>query len=1302
LLADSLRCDPARVMSLAHLVHEKTAGNPFFAIQFIASLAEEGLLTFDHRNACWAWDPKRIRSKGYSDNVADLMSAKVNRLPAATRDALQQLACLGSGVDFDQLNVLTDGRSDEIHDALRAAVRMGLVLPSERAYRFVHDRVQEAAYSSIPEDQRAAAHLRTGRLLAARSAPEQIEENVFEIVSQLNRGAHLIEDDEQRAQVAELNLIAGRRAKAAIAHASALGYFCLGLAMLGEDAWPRRYRLVFDLELNRAHCELLTGEFAIAEGHLAALALRAADLTDLAAVISIQVHLYMPQEMYDRAVDICLAYLRRLGVDWSRHPSKDEVRREYERLQELIGERPIESFVDLPLMVDPASRRLMDIFGALSWPANLFDNRLMDLLVLRITNLSLQHGITDESCIGFLFLSLVLGPRFGEYRMALRFGQLSLDLVEKRGLARFKTRVYCSYGSLVNSWVRHVRHGYAYAQRAIDSSPHTGDVTWMGFASRGKVTYRLSCGDPLQEVEAEAERCSAFTRKIKNTHVHSIIALQLRWIRVLRGLTAGFGTLNDHDFDETRFEHGLNRGTLPRYDLVRYWSCKAQLRFLADEYADALAAVAEAEAMPELHVPNIEYAQFVYFAALVRAASFNTAAAEDRRRHSNAVAAYHRRYVTWAEDCPENFRTGAALIGAEIARLEGRSLDAEQLYEDAIRCAREQGFVHYEAISFEVAARFYAERGLQTICDSYLQHARACYLRWGADGKVRHLDLKYPQLRSVAEQMATERTIGAAAEQLDLATVVKVSQAVSSEIELDRLIETLMRTALEHAGATRGLLIRPSADAFWIEAAAITSATTVEVRRPKKLRADSAELPESVLHYVARTHESVMLPDAREQAPYSTDEYVQHNSSRSILCLPLIKQSRLIAVLYLENALLSHVFTPARIATLRLLASQAAVSLENARLYRELQDADTFLAEAQQLSHTGSWSWNITDDEITWSDEMYRIFEFDRSAELTLNSTLRYTHPDDVEKVRQIADGVIQGGKDFELENRLKMPDGSVKHLRVVARATTGDGGDKRYIGTVMDVTAFKEAEERLRKAQAELADMGRQTEMGELASLIAHEVTQPLSAIVTNAASCLLWLKGEQPNVEKARRAAERLIQNGRRAAELVRSIRAQARKSPVDSVRLDMNRLIAETLELLSPELQRRGIRLETRLLEPAAPVNGDATRLQQVIVNLVTNAMEAMEAVNRSSRVVRITTQRDDSGAVLAAVEDSGAGIDPAVLGRIFEPMFTTKPQGMGLGLSICRSIVESHGGRLWAAPNPAGGSIFQFNLPEAREN
>jgi predicted ATPase/signal transduction histidine kinase len=1168
LLADCLRCEPQRVASLADLIRTKTEGNPFFAIQFIVSLAEEGLLTFDRREARWTWDTDRIHAKGYSDNVADLMVAKLNRLPARSRRALQHLACLGNSVEFDQLSILYGDSRDAMHGDLQDAVRNGLVLASGRAYTFLHDRVQEAAYSSIPEAERAAAHLRIGRLLVARTAPDGIEDSVFEIVSQLNRGAHLIEQEEERALVAGLNLIAGRRAKAAVAHAAALTYLVAGLSLLREEDWQRRYRLVFELELNRAHCEFLSQEVDLAEERLAALAERATDLADLASVILVQTGLYTVQGQTHRAVEICLAYLRRIDVAWSAHPTDEVVLEEHERLRRHINGRDIETFIHLPRMADPDVRRVMQILGALSVPANLFNTRLMDLLVLRIANLSLEYGLTDESCIAFTFMTLVLGPRFGDYHSGYRFAQLSVELVDRLGLERYKTRVYCAYGSLVSPWLKPLRESYAFAMRACEAGPANGDLTWSAFAWRGKVICRFLCGDPLDEVQAEAERSLAFVRKVQFPYAINLLTLQRRFIRMLRGLTPSFATFNDEDFDEGRFEQTLETSSRTRYDDVKYWMMKAQIRFLADDPASALPAVKKAEAMPEVTLPTMEYAVFTLFAALSHAAC----------GHMAEVAAYHQRLIAWAQDCPENFRNCEALVGAELARAEGRVADAEYLYDEAVRSARENGFVQNEGVALELAARFYGARGLETVRDAFLRNARACYVRWGAYGKVRHFDRAYPHLEP-------ERPVGAPVEQLDLSTVVKVSQAVSGEIEFNRLIETLMVTALEHAGAGRGLLILPRADGLWIAAEAITASQSVDVRRTTRIRVNAAALPESVLHYVVRTRDSVLLHEAADQEPFCADEYIRTNASRSILCLPLIKQGELIGVLYLENSLASHVFTPARISILRLLASQAATSLDNARLYSELQDA----------------------------------------------------------------------------------------------------------------LTAFKESQERLRKAQAELSDIGRQTEMGELASLIVHEVTQPLAAIVTNADSCLLWLAKDEPNVEKARKVAERIVKNGHRAADLIRSIRARARKGPVEAIPLDLNRLIEDTLELLQPELQRREVSLESCFCDRPALVKGDPTQLQQVVVNLVTNAIEAIASSNRPMRTVRLRTEPDHNGSILTSVEDSGSGIDGAVLERIFDPMFTTKQQGMGLGLSICRSIVESHGGRLWVAPNPTGGSIFRFSLP-----
>src|ERR1700723_1187416 len=350
LVADSLHCEPERAKPLAQLIHDKTAGNPFFAIQFFSALAEENLLTFDHGERRWSWDLNRIHAKGYADNVVDLMVGKLNRLPVETVNALKQLACLGNSAEFALLALVYEVSGEKLLSDIQEALRTGLVLHSEGVYRFLHDRVQEAAYSLIPEDQRAQAHLRIGRLLAEHTPCEKREEAIFEIVNQLNRGAALITSPDEREQLAEFNLIAGKRAKASSAYASALNYLIAGAALLPDDCWERRPELILALELHRAECEFLTGELATAEARLTMLSSRAANAIDQATVACVRVDLYTTLDRSDQAVDVCLAYLRHLGIEWSPHPREEQARREYERTWSLLGSRAIEELFDLPWM----------------------------------------------------------------------------------------------------------------------------------------------------------------------------------------------------------------------------------------------------------------------------------------------------------------------------------------------------------------------------------------------------------------------------------------------------------------------------------------------------------------------------------------------------------------------------------------------------------------------------------------------------------------------------------------------------------------------------------------------------------------------------------------------------------------------------------------------------------------------------------------------------------------------------------------------------------------------------------------
>ncbi len=414
---------------MARLVHEKTAGNPFFVIQFLHALAEEGLLRFYYDATCWSWDLDRIHDKSYTDNVVDLMVGKLARLPAETQQVLQQLACLGNVAAIAMLSIVLGTPEEQAHAALWPAIRQELVERLEGSYRFVHDRVHEAAYALIPTEVRAAAHLRIGRLLLAHMPPAQREEAVFEIVHEFNLGAALITDPEEREQLADLNLLAGLRAKASTAYVSARTYFVAGAALLPEDGWERRYELSFALELNRAECEFLTGALTEAEQRLAALSARAATTVAQATVACLRMDLYLTFDQSGRAVAVGLDYLRHLGVDWSPHPTEDEARRQYERIWSQLGGRAIE--VDLPLMTDRTSLATLDVLTKLAPPALSTDINLFSLVVCRAVNLSLERGNSDGSCAHYAWMGgVVAGPQFGDYQAAYRFGQLGYNLVE--------------------------------------------------------------------------------------------------------------------------------------------------------------------------------------------------------------------------------------------------------------------------------------------------------------------------------------------------------------------------------------------------------------------------------------------------------------------------------------------------------------------------------------------------------------------------------------------------------------------------------------------------------------------------------------------------------------------------------------------------------------------------------------------------------------------------------------------------------------------------------------------------------
>lgn len=827
MLADSLHCEPERADPLAALIHEKTTGNPFFVIQFILALEDQGLLTFDTGRRQWSWDLPRIHAKGFTDNVAELMIDKLGRLPAGTQKALQQLACIGNSATFDALRMVYPGSAVALHEDLWDAVRAGLIFRGEESYRFLHDRVHEAAYSLIAIDLRPETHLRIGTLLAENTPPAKRDEAIFEIVNQLNRGLHLITSIEERERVADLNLVAGRRAKMSTAYESALKYLGVAGALLVEETWGRSYELVFEIEHLMAECELLTGAMAAADDRLLRLSRRARSRHDRCLVTRSRLRLYTNWDRSNRGLDVFLEWLRGEGTDWSRHPTREDATREYERVWALLGGRQIEELVDLPLITDPEVLDTLDVFSDAVTPAFFADEHLASLVVCRLVCLGLEHGNSDASCYGYVWLAFLAGPRFGNYGDGYRFGQLGYDVVEKRGLVRYQARTYLCVGALVVPWTKHPSIGQPLVRRAFDAACRVGDLAFAGYSWHTSTTLSLATGAPLAEVQAEAEKGLAFAAKARLGLTQGICSSQLALARCLRGSTATFGHLEHDGYSETDTERDLAGDRNLQLVEFFYWVRKLQARVLAGEASSAVHAAAAAQRLLWSAAANFETAELHFYGALARSMAWDLASDDQRPEHVEALLKHHEQLDVWAQHNPVTFEHRAALIRAEMARIDGRVLDAQECYERAARSARVHGFVHDEAIANECAARFYAARGFDRIAGTYLREARGCYLRWGAEGKVRQLDELNPQLRADRSVFGGTSTIHAPIEHLDLATMIKVAEAVSGEIELEKLVDTIMRTALEQAGAERGVLVLSRGDDHRVEAEATTSSDKV-------------------------------------------------------------------------------------------------------------------------------------------------------------------------------------------------------------------------------------------------------------------------------------------------------------------------------------------------------------------------------------------------------------------------------------------------------------------------------------------
>ncbi|WP_437708496.1 AAA family ATPase [Sorangium sp. So ce448] len=949
LVAEAVHAAEAEVEPLSQLVHEKTGGNPFFVLQFLITLHNEGLITFDADEGAWRWDIAAIRDKGFTDNVVELMAGKLERLSVPTRDALKLAACLGGSVDLDTLAIVARRPAEELRAALEEAVREGLLLRRDSAYRFLHDRVQQAAYSLIPPGQLAEVHLRIGQLLLKAQRAEEREEALFDVVGHLNRGAALLRSQAERDELAALNLRAGRKAKAAAAYQSADALFAAGMALLADEPrerWETQYALTHALSFERARCAYILGNFNEAERLLEELTDRSMTKIERAAVVELAVALHVTRGQSARAVEIGLSFLRSYDIHLPTHLTDARIDEETESVWKALGDRAIEGLVHLPPMTHPEIKIAMSILKSVSVAAYFVDQNLHHLILERMVTLSLLHGNAESSAHAYTAFARVLGPRFGRYKEAYLFGKLGYDLAEKSEDLAAKPTVIFLFGQLTVFWTRHYRETYPYNRLGFNAAVECGDLNNACYHCVWASVFPLLCGEPLEDVLRLTEERLGFVRKAGYAFIHGILLSGRYLIQTLRGRPVHYAMLDGSELDQEAFEARLPPGSSYGAHSL-YYSLKAQALFLLGSPREALAASTRVVVDYDWRMDaGAEIPETFYVHALALAAAADDAheATSPERELPGGLLACERQLGEWAASCPDNYLHKHTLVRAEIARLLGREIEAIRLYEQAISSAQEGGFVQHEAIASELAARFYLDRGLSTPAVAHLQRARAAYFRWGAHAKVEQLDQRYPFLVE-RKPIAPTVTFAVRAEQFDVLSVVKASQSISGELKLPRLLETLLRIVVEHAGAGEGVALLVREDRVSTAAAITASGSAARLLDAGEAL---AALPQSILNYVLRSHERVLLDDASGRHPFSEDGYFTRKRPRSVLCLPIVRQTRLLGLLYLENNLVTGAFTSGRLTVLELLASQSAISLENAMLYTDIEQENAERRRAER------------------------------------------------------------------------------------------------------------------------------------------------------------------------------------------------------------------------------------------------------------------------------------------------------------------------------------------------------------------
>ena len=966
LLADTLYCDTDSVKPLAELLMRKTGGNPFFVNQFLKTLHTENLIKFDLKQQMWQWNIAQIEAQNITDNVVELMIGKLKKLQELTQDVLRLASCIGASFSLGTLAIVSEKTKEVIFSDLVVAVQNGFILPTSELdknlliqdYKFLHDRVQQAAYTLIHELEKQEIHLKIGNHLLEKLSEQQREEKIFEIVNNLNFSRKLISTQLDRDELAKLNLIAGKKAKAATAYNAAFEYLNVGIKLLSANSWQNQYDLTLSLYSEAVETSYLNGNYEEMEKFAEVVLKQAKTMLEKVKIYEVKMQTSMAKVQQLEALKIGLEVLNLMGISLPKSPTSLDIQQALLNTNNYLQGKTIDDLLNLPLMTDADQLATMGVLRSTIPPTYQAAPALFPLIVLSMVNLSIQYGNSVLSPFGYICYAVILHGVLLEINSAYEFGNLALMLVDKLNSLEVKTEIHFIAGACTIYGKVHAKETLPLLVKGYESGLENGHFEFGGYAAMQKGQHSYFIGRELTEISAEIAIIS-----------HSLVQLKqnnaLIWNQIFQ--QAVFNLLNTANNPCLLIGEAYNeQECLPilqqandRTGLHYFYVNKLILCYLFEEQQQALENTMSAANYLDGVTAFLVVPVFHFYDSLVRLVVYPFVPNTEQDDHLNKVQANQAKMQIWAAHAPMNFQHKFDLVEAEKYRILGENWLAVEMYDRAIQGAKENNYINEAAIAYELAAKFYLSQGKELTAKAYMQEARYFYEIWGATAKVKHLQEKFPQLlisrstttrikNTTTTRTATGTNAGAT---LDFATVIKASQVLAGEIALDKLLAKLMTILLENGGAQKGFLILSNQGKLTIEATGEVAVEQVQVSQ--SLAVENCEnLPLGVVQYVARTLEDVVLSDATNEGVFTKESYIVKNQPKSILCAPIINQGKLIGILYLENNLTTGAFTRERLAVLKVLSSQAAISLENALLYRTLEDKvmerTAQLAEANQ------------------------------------------------------------------------------------------------------------------------------------------------------------------------------------------------------------------------------------------------------------------------------------------------------------------------------------------------------------------